>query len=110
MEVLLEASADTPIPYIKMINLAGGYENTTSVRAADSLWKILGVTNDNTQATLLANAIHDALHRKYPLVNGVSVRHYSWLTQERPIYEAYKVQNIFYIDTGGLYRIRLIVE
>ena len=109
-EVMLEPSKELQLPYIKLINLAGGYENTTSVQAADSIWRVLGVTNKHLQAQELADAIHDALHRQYPVVDGVNVKHYSWITQERPIFESYKVQNVFYLDVGGIYRIRLIVN
>ena len=109
-EVMIEPSEELQLPYIKLINLAGGYENTTLARAADSIWRVLGVTNGHIQAQQLADAIHDALHRQYPIVDGVDVRHYSWITQERPLFESYKVQNIFYLDVGGIYRIRLIVS
>lgn len=93
-------------PYITMHHISGGDENCAQTQYVDSVWKIVGHSDDQPQCTELVNAIYTALYNKLPVAND-DARGYTTIEEVMPLFDSYQVQNIPFNVVGGLYRIRL---
>jgi hypothetical protein len=98
---------DVPLPYIVTSYLYGQEDlKYYPSRAEDSVWKIVGVTNNMVTAVALANAI-GKLHKKEPVVNDPDACGYGHIWKVSSYFERQNLQNVALFIVGGYYSLGL---
>lgn len=102
---------DVPLPYVVLVQMTGGEDNSAQSRSSDSCWKVTLHTGDMGIAKTAANAIRK-LAGVLPTIPAAYTNvcvGYTTIEEESPIFDRIQVQNVPIFMVGGTYRIRLSI-
>ncbi len=93
------------LPYVLVRPMWGGADNRTARRAFDVWWQIFGVSDQQSEAADVANALASALLAQTPMFPDPFVP-VGPITYIYPLSLTEEIQGQQYYGIGGVYRIR----
>lgn len=97
--------ANTPMPYVRIEHVFGGFLNTSNVPMFDMQFIIETISRDQVEASEVDAIVHGALLHKNPTFPG-NWCPYAPITEVWPHSDVYEVQGHTYHAFGGTFRIR----